>query len=113
MKLINIVISFVFLSIFVCYSTKTDNYDCSNEEIRYFDKSRMITEHVESKSVSLHGDNTGMIAVQYANRPSTNVFIFFALNFSFISYFCLRKTTNHSVNEKNFISRIFCILFPF
>lgn len=62
MKIINIAISITFLGIFVCCSNKkNDHY--FNGEIRYFDNSSITTKSVESKSISLNGDNTGMIAV--------------------------------------------------
>jgi hypothetical protein len=62
MKVIHIVISIAFLDILVCCSNK-DNNHCFNGKIRYFDNSSMITKSIESKSVPLNGDNTGIIAV--------------------------------------------------
>lgn len=62
MKVINIALSIAFLGIFVCCNNK-DNNHYFNGEIRYFNNSSMTTKKVESKSVSLNGANTGMVAV--------------------------------------------------
>lgn len=62
MKVRNLAILIVCLSLFVCCSKK-DNNHYFNGEIQYFDVSSMITKNVESKPVQLNGANTGMIAV--------------------------------------------------
>lgn len=62
MKIINIAISITFLGIFICCNNKENNH-YFNGKIRYLDNSSIITKNVESKSISLNGDNTGMIAV--------------------------------------------------
>lgn len=62
MKVINITIFIVFLGILVCCKNK-DNNDYFNGEIQYFDNSSTTAKNIESKSVSLNGNNTGIIAV--------------------------------------------------
>ena len=61
-KVINIVMSIAILGVFICCSNK-DNNQYFNGDIRYLDNSSMTTINIESKSVPLNGDNTGMIAV--------------------------------------------------
>lgn len=54
--------SIAILGVFICCSNK-DNNQYFNGDIRYLDNSSMTTINIESKSVPLNGDNTGMIAV--------------------------------------------------
>ena len=63
MRTINIIISVIFLSLFICCNLDNCDKKYFNGEIQYFDENSVITRDVNSKILTLNGNNTGMIAV--------------------------------------------------
>ena len=63
MRTINIIISVVFLSLFICCNSNNCDKKYFNGDIQYFEENSTTTKVVKSKILTLNGNNTGMIAV--------------------------------------------------
>lgn len=63
MRTINIIISIVFLILFICCNSNKCDNKYFNGEIQYYDESSVTTKMVKSKHLTLNGNNTGIIAV--------------------------------------------------